>query len=72
MSKITELTLGDLYGEAILDVTLPNGETTCMLSNWGLGLGFYLCIFSSIILILAGIIDFLRKKKWIKDKLKIK
>ena len=67
MSMITELTLGSLNGEAILDVTIPNGETICMLSNWGLGLGFYLCIISSIILIVAGIIDYLRMKKWPKE-----
>lgn len=66
MSKITELTLGSLNGEAVLDVILPNGKTTCMLSNWGLGLGFYLCVFSSIILLFAGIIDYLKKKKWPK------
>ena len=70
MSKITELTLGSLYGEAILDVGLPNGQSTCMLSNWGLGIGFYLCIFSSVILIIAGIIDFMRKKNWIKKVFK--
>jgi hypothetical protein len=72
MSKITELTLGSLYGEAILDVILPNGQETCMLSNWGLGLGFYLCIFSSGILIFAGTIDFLRKKKWLRNLFKKK
>jgi hypothetical protein len=67
MSKITELTLGSLNGEAILDLTIPNGEKICMLSNWGLGLGFYLCIFSSIILIIAGIIDYLRMQKWPRE-----
>jgi hypothetical protein len=72
MSKITELTLGSLYGEAIIDVILPTGQETCMLSNWGLGLGFYLCIFSSIILIVAGLFDFLRKKKWLKGIFKTK
>jgi len=72
MSKITELTLGCLNGEAILDVILPNGETVCMLSSWGLGLGFYLCVFSSIILLFAGIIDYLKKKKWPKKLFKNK
>jgi hypothetical protein len=71
MSKITELTLGNLYGEAILDVILPTGETTCMLSNWGLGIGFYLCVSSSLILIIAGVFDFIRKKNWIKGRFKI-
>jgi len=66
MSKITELTLGGLYGEANLDVMLPNGETTSMVSSWGLGIGFYLCILSSIILFFAGFIDSLKEKKWLK------
>ncbi len=67
MSKITELTLGSLNGEAILDIIIPNGETICMLSNWGLGIGFYLCVLSSIILLFAGVIDYLRIKKWPKE-----
>ncbi|KYK32034.1 MAG: hypothetical protein AYK22_00295 [Thermoplasmatales archaeon SG8-52-3] len=71
MSKITELTLGSLNGEAPLDVILPNGETTCMLSNWGLGTGFYLCVLSSIILLIAGVIDYMRRKKWPKKILRI-
>ncbi len=66
MSKITELTLGGLNGEANLNVMLPNGEMTSMLSNWGLGIGFYLCILAAIILFLAGIIDSLKEKKWLK------
>ncbi|KYK24402.1 hypothetical protein AYK24_06205, partial [Thermoplasmatales archaeon SG8-52-4] len=62
MSKITEISLGNLNGQGSLDVLLPNGETTRMDAYWGLGLGFYLCIFSSIILIATGVIDFIRKK----------
>ena len=72
MSKITELTLGGLYGEANIDVTLPNGEMTSMLSSWGLGIGFYLCILSAIILFFAGIIDSLKGKKWPKKIFKRK
>ncbi|UCF49229.1 MAG: carboxypeptidase regulatory-like domain-containing protein [Thermoplasmatales archaeon] len=72
MSKITEITLGGLNGEALIDVALPNGETICMLSNWGLGLGFYLCILSSIILIFTGVIDYIRTKKWPKKIFKKK
>lgn len=63
MSKITEISLGSLFGEANLNVTLPNSENIYMQSNWGLGIGFYLSIISAIILISAGIIDFLKNKK---------
>jgi len=63
MSKITELSLGNLNGEGIVSVLLPNGESVCMLSEWGLGPGFYMFVVSAIILILAGIIDYLRRKQ---------
>ncbi|MCK5030423.1 MAG: hypothetical protein KAR64_03055, partial [Thermoplasmatales archaeon] len=66
MSKICEMSLGSLQGEGILDITLPTGETAYMAASWGLGIGFYLCIVPTLILVAAGIIDFLRKKKWLK------
>ena len=66
MSKICEISLGSLQGEEILDITLPTGETAYMTANWGLGIGFYLCIVPALILVAAGTIDFLRKKKWLK------
>jgi len=62
MSKITEISLGSLFGEATLDVALPNGENIYMQSNWGLGIGFYLSAISALILISAGIIDFFKRK----------
>jgi hypothetical protein len=66
MSLICEISLGSLNGEGPIDVLIPNGETISMSANWGLGIGFYLCIFSAIILICTGIIDYLSKKKWPK------
>jgi hypothetical protein len=64
MSKITELSLGNLNGEGTINVLIPNGETVNMHSSWGLGIGFYLCVLSALILIAAGVIDFLRRKQW--------
>jgi hypothetical protein len=64
MSKVSEISLGSLHGEGLLDVKLPDGETIYMYSNWGLGSGFYLCIFAALIAASAGASDFLRKKKW--------
>jgi hypothetical protein len=66
MSKITEISLGSLNGEATLGIIFPNDEIVYMSSTWGLGTGFYLCIFSALILIATGIVDFLTKKKWPK------
>jgi len=42
---------------------MPNGETVYMQSSWGLGNGFYLCVISALILIGAGIIDYIRKRR---------
>jgi len=66
MSKITEISLGSLFGETTLNVALPNGENVYMHSNWGLGTGFYLSVGSALILFSAGIIDFLKRKNVIK------
>lgn len=64
MSKITEISLGGLIGRSTLDILLPNGETVYMSATWGLGPGFYLCIFSAILLIGTGLVDYLRKREW--------
>jgi hypothetical protein len=64
MSLITELTLGSLFGNGPIEVILPNGETINMQANWGLGAGFYLCVFSALILIAAGIFDYLQRRQW--------
>ncbi|HET55845.1 MAG TPA: hypothetical protein ENN33_11575 [Ignavibacteria bacterium] len=66
MSKITEISLGTIQGEGVLEVILPNEETVFMHSTWGLGLGFYFCILSAITALFAGISDFVRKK-WLKN-----
>jgi hypothetical protein len=66
MSIICEISVGSLNGQGPLDIMLPNGETVIMSSSWGLGLGFYLCIISALILISTGVIDFLNKKNWPK------
>jgi len=67
MSKISELSLGSIKGEGIIDVILPNGETVYMNSTWGMGLGFNLCMLASLIILTAGIIDYLRRKNVLKQ-----
>jgi hypothetical protein len=64
MLRLSELSLGSLQGNGILDLVLPNNQKVYMNSTWGLGFGFYICIISSIILIIAGFIDFLRRKEF--------
>jgi len=66
MSKLTELSLGSLQGDGILDVVLPDGITVYMKANWGLGIGFYLILFAVLITIFAGVIDYFKKIKKIK------
>ena len=69
MSKITEISLGTLQGEGLLNVTLPSGETAYMSATWGMGNGFYLCIISALIVFIGGIIDYIRKKDFLKKVL---
>jgi hypothetical protein len=66
MSKITELTLGSLQGQGSLNIDLPDKTTTSVYGYWGLGSGFYLCIFAAIMGFLDGTIDLLRKRKFFK------
>ena len=66
MSKITEISIGDIGGQDILDITLPNGDVLYMQSNWGIGLGFHLCIIAALLALLAGVIDFFKKKEIVK------
>jgi len=62
MSKITELSLGSLQGEGVLEAILPTKEIIYMNASWGVGIGFYLSIFAAITVLIGGIIDYLRKK----------
>jgi len=70
MSLLCEISLGSLIGEGLLDVTLPNYETTYMSAQWGLGIGFYLCVISALVALTSGVIDLLPKKHWPKTLLK--
>jgi hypothetical protein len=63
MSTICELSLGDLQGSGQIEVVIPHEDTFILDSNWGLGFGFYLCIFSALILVFAGLVDYLIKLK---------
>ena len=62
MSRITELSLGSLQGQGTLEVVLPNQNIVNMDANWGLGIGFYLCVLSAVMALFAGVSDFIIKK----------
>ena len=62
MSRITELSLGSLQGRGTLEVVLPNQNIVNMDANWGLGIGFYLCVLSAVMALFAGVSDFIIKK----------
>jgi len=66
MHIITEVTLGSLTGEGIIDVTIPSGDKIYVNSNWGFGNGFYLCIAAALTAMFAGILDYFRKDGWPK------
>jgi len=69
MMKLTELSLGTLQGQGILEVVLPDKNITYMDSSWGLSTGFYLVVLASLTALFAGLIDYLREKKWLRYKL---
>jgi hypothetical protein len=66
MSKITEISLGSLNGEGPIDIVLPTGNVEYMQATWGLGMGFYLVVIATILLVCTGLIDFIRRKRWPK------
>ena len=63
MSKVTELSLGSLQGEGILEIILPTKEIIYMNASWGIGIGFYLSIIAALTVLIGGILDYLKKKK---------
>jgi len=69
MSLLCEISLGSLIGEGMLEVLLPNCETTYMSAQWGLGIGFYLGVISALVALTGGIMDYLTKECWPKTLL---
>jgi len=69
MSSITELSLGSLQGNGMIDVTMPSGERIYMKSLWGLGTGFYTIIIAASISISAAIYDIFKSKRQVINKL---
>ena len=67
MSQICKISLGSLQGEGMIDAIFPNGETVFMSTSWGLGIGFYICIFASLVAMVAGILDRLKHKEFLKE-----
>lgn len=63
MTKLTELSLGSLQGQGILEVVLPDKNVAYMDSSWGLSTGFYLAVLAVFTAFFAGLIDYLREKK---------
>jgi len=70
MSTLTELSLGSLQGEGVLDVSLPTGSIVAVSASWGLGVGLYLCVIAAIVAMVSGILDLLKKDSWPKALLK--
>jgi len=65
MAKLTELSLGSLQGQGILEVLLPDEKLAYMDSSWGLSTGFYLAVLAALTALFAGVIDLLREKEWL-------
>jgi len=71
MSTITDISLGSLQGNGIIEVSLPSDEKTYMDASWGLGVGFYTIVLAAFISLGTGIFDIFRsQRKRIIDLLK--
>jgi len=63
MSLITEVGVGNFIGSGDIDTSLPGiAESEILSCNWGPGVGFYLGIFSLIILIFVLIFNKIKSK----------
>ncbi|MCX6664683.1 MAG: hypothetical protein NT038_01285 [Euryarchaeota archaeon] len=64
-SKLCEASIGQIQGEGIINFMI-NDATVAFSSHWGLGIGFFLVLLASLLLILATLWDvkhrFLRKR----------
>jgi hypothetical protein len=67
MSSITEISLGSLQGQGMIEVSVSSFEKVYMHASWGLGMGFYMILFAAILLLSAGMYDLLKTRKQ-KDK----
>ena len=65
-SKITELSIGDLYGQGHISA-LINTQEISFLSSWGLDYGFYVIICSIVILFISLFFDL---RSYVKSKKK--
>jgi hypothetical protein len=64
MSQITEVGVGSFIGSGDIDTSFPGiAENKILPSNWGPGIGFYLCFLSFFILIIYSFYRKMKKKK---------
>lgn len=63
MGQIAQLSLGSLQGTANIPVSPPYAEELIVSASWGLGPGFYIVFFGASIAVIAGILDFMKKRK---------
>jgi len=64
MSQITEVGVGSFVGSGDIDTSFPGiTENKILPSNWGPGIGFYICLLSFIILIVYSFYRKMKKNK---------
>jgi hypothetical protein len=66
MGQIAQLSLGSLQGSAQIPVSPPYSEEIMVSATWGLGPGFYIVFFGASIAVIAGILDFMKKRKFLR------
>ena len=64
MSQLTEVGVGSFIGNGDIDTSFPGiTENKIILSTWGPGVGFYICILAFFILIVFSVYSKLKRKK---------
>ena len=63
MSSITEISLGSIQGEGMIDVSIPSGEKVYMDASWGLGVGFYTILIAASISLGTAIYDIVKSQR---------
>jgi len=52
MYHVSKVSVGSLFGEGCIEISLPTGEVEKLHCKWGLGMGFYLTLLASCVIFL--------------------
>jgi len=68
MNEVCKVSIGSIIGQGQLEVGVPGeSEVHSILCNWGPGIGFYVYLVATIVLLIPILITFVKKKPWRKE-----